>query len=385
MTERLYETDSYLKSFKATVLSSTETNGEYWVQLDKTAFFPEGGGQASDEGTIGGAAVSFVKREGNIILHKTEKPLTVGAEVLGEIDWELRYSRMQSHTAEHILSGVVHSLFGFDNIGFHMGERVMSVDFSGSLSKGDIERVESESNKAIFKNVPITAFYPAGEELETLEYRSKIELGDDTRIVKIGDIDCCACCAPHLNSSGEAGIIKVIDFYPNKQGTRVEMLAGVTALMDYAALNADNKKLMALYKAPRDGVLAAAEKAAEDLKNLRAENQNLARRLALYELKREEIGGNLLAYGENLSFDEMRYCANSLNDSYSLCVLLSKAEDGYMYVLCSKEGDVRPLVSELNRAFEGKGGGKNDYAQGKLAANEPETLREFVLNLLGGE
>ncbi len=381
MTERLYERDSYLKSFTATVVSCEECEGGFAVILNKTAFFPEGGGQAADKGTLGGIPVLDVKREGEKIIHKTEKPLPVGETVTGEIDWQTRYSRMQSHTGEHILSGVVHSLFGFSNIGFHMGEEFMSVDFSGTLSQTDIEKIERESNKAVYKNVEITASYPTVEELTLLNYRSKIELGDDTRIVCIGDVDCCACCAPHLKRSGEVGVIKVINFYPNKQGTRVEMVAGESALCDYISLSAVNKKLMGLLKAPRDGIFEAVQKLSEDSKTMRAEYQNAARKLAFYELKREEKNGSLLAFSDGASFDELRYCSNNLIDNYRICALFSAADDGFMYVISSGIEDVRPIVKSLNETFDGKGGGKSDYAQGKLSAGTAERLREHVLNL----
>ncbi len=382
MTERLYERDSYLNSFEAKVLSCEQAEDGFFVVLDKTAFFPEGGGQAADKGTLGSATVLDVQQKGDTIVHKTDTPFEIGATVKGELDWSTRYNRMQSHTGEHILSGVVHALFGYDNVGFHMGEEFMTVDFSGPLTAADIEKIELESNKSVYKNADITVLYPTAEELSSIDYRSKLDITENVRIVKIGDTDCCACCAPHLAKTGEVGVIKVIDSYPNKQGTRVEMIAGESALLDYARLCRDNKKLMGLLKAPRNGVLDAVLKLSEDYKTLRAEYQNAARKLAFYELEKETVGENLLAFSSGASFDELRYCSNLLTPEYKLCALFSKAEDGFMYVISSQSEDVREIVKSLNENFGGKGGGKSDYAQGKLTLGSAEQLRTHILSLL---
>lgn len=384
MTERLYEKDSYCKSFNATVVSSEEKDGFFFVVLDKTAFFPEGGGQASDKGTINGADVLDVQEKDGIVYHKTEKSFCVGEKADCEIDWDLRFSRMQSHAGEHIVSGVVHALFGYDNAGFHMSEKTMTVDFSGPLTAEDIEKVELESNKAIYKNAKIVATYPAKEELADIDYRSKIEPRDGIRLITIEGIDCCACCAPHPAFTGEIGVIKIIDFCPHKKGTRIEMVAGINAFYDYAAIHTSNKAVMNLLSAQRNGIADSVEKQLDTVHTLKAENGKLSKKLALASLKPVTVNGCAYAINENMSYDDLRECANNLiQNGTRKCILLSKAnENSYIYVVSSAENDVRAIVNILNSTFNGKGGGKDNYAQGKLSASSDEVIKPVVEEIL---
>ena len=202
---------SKIKDFKATVLSSKKADNGYKSILSKTAFFPEGGGQPADKGTINGATVLNVLEENGEIYHYTENELTVGSEVEGILDWECRYDRMQNHSGEHIISGIVHSLYGYQNVGFHLSDETVTLDFDGELSLEQLELVERKANEVVWQNARVECFVPSEEELKTLEYRSKKELEGDVRIVKIEDCDICACCAPHVESAGEIGIIKMLD------------------------------------------------------------------------------------------------------------------------------------------------------------------------------
>lgn len=384
MTERLFEKDAYCKSFEASVASCEEKDGFFLVVLDKTAFFPEGGGQAADKGTINGIQVLDVQEKDGIVYHKTEKAIAEGENVSCELDWELRFARMQSHAGEHILSGVVHSLFGYDNVGFHMSESTMTVDFSGPLTAENIARVELEANKAVYKNAPITASYPTKEELAVADYRSKIEPRDGIRLITIEGIDCCACCAPHPAYTGEIGVIKIIDFCPHKGGTRIEMVAGINAFLDYSALHTSVKSVMNLLSAKRDSVAASVEKLQENANNFKSENGKLSRKLALASLSPTEVNGCAYAICENMSYDDLRECANNLTDNGTRkCILLSQTDtEGYIYVVSSAENDVRAMVGELNSAFSGKGGGKDSYAQGKLTSVDKEALSDFITKLL---
>lgn len=373
MTEKIYLNDSYCKEFAAKVISCEKREKGYEIVLDKTAFFPEGGGQAADKGTISGIAVLDVQEKNGVVIHTIDTEISVGKEVECAIDWETRFSRMQSHSGEHIVSGVAHSLFGCNNVGFHMSDALMTVDFDKALTPSDIEKIELLSNQAIYKNSEIKAIYPTKEELETLDFRSKIELGDDARIITIGDIDSCACCAPHVNHTGEIGIIKILSASSYKQGTRIEMMAGVCALYDYMALNSANKELMGLLSSARNNVKDAVARQNEQINILRAENAQMSKRIAYAELNPEKIGENAYSVSQNLSYDELRFCANSLTDGgIKNCILLSKADEGYIYVVASKEDRAKEIVSELNAKFSGKGGGKPDYAQGKLAGDIEE-------------
>lgn len=383
MTKKLYDKDAYCSEFDATVLSCEKTDKGYNVILDQTAFFPEGGGQSADLGTIDGTKVIDVQEKDNAIVHTLEESVEKGKAVECSLDWETRFSRMQSHSGEHIVSGVVHSMFGYSNVGFHMSDCLMTVTFDGVLTPDDVKKVEIESNRAIYKNLEIKAINPTKEELEKLEFRSKIELGDDARIVIIGDVDSCACCAPHVARTGEIGLIKIVNSYAYKQGTRIEMLAGFLALLDYMALNSANKELMALLSASRESVNEAVIKQNEQLIALRTQNAQMSKELALLKLSPVSVGESVYALACDLSFDELRHCSNSLLDKgIKTCVLLSQNPDGVAYVVSSKTEDVREIVKELNENFKGKGGGKPDYAQGKLSQANEEELKNTVEELL---
>lgn len=385
MTERLYLKDAYCKRFTAVVTGCEVLDGKFGIELDQTAFFPEGGGQPADRGTMNGIPVTDVQQKGNRVIHYLETELQVGEKVSCEIDWELRYTRMQGHTGEHIFSGIVHSLYQYDNVGFHLNDKMITMDFNGSLSSEDIKIIEIKSNEAIYQNADVVAYYPTRDELETLEFRSKKELTEDLRIVAIGeDIDCCACCAPHVAKTGEVGIIKVIDFYSFKQGTRVEMLAGKTALLDFIDMNLRVKEIMKATSSPRNAIVDAVREKVSALQELRFENQKLSKLLAYSELELCEAGDAVYSVAANLSFDELRYCANRLLEKeYNSCILLSKTEGEYLYVISSKSIDVRPIVKELNERFAGKGGGKSEYSQGKISSGSEEEIKEFIVTILG--
>lgn len=379
-TERIYETDSYCREFKANVLFCENDGGVYNIILDKTAFFPEGGGQAADRGTINGFDVLDVQITDGVIVHKVSGEIKTGENAEAKLDWELRYKRMQSHSGEHILSGIVHSLFGYNNVGFHMSESEMTVDFDGVLSTEDIERVEKLSNLAIYDNHDITVSYPSDEEAAAIDYRSKLENIEGLRLVTIGDVDCCACCAPHVAKTGEIGLIKVIDSTPNKGGTRITMLAGYEALLDYSFLNRSNKTMMKALSAPRDAVSENVAKQLELISTLKNENKELLKRLAWAELDAKEINGCAYAFLIGVSYDELRHCSNLLLEKgKEICMLFSTDDDeNYIYVVSSATHDTKPLVKSLNEAFEGKGGGKPNYAQGKIVSDAKDKIIAFA-------
>ncbi len=385
MTEKLYEKDSYCYEFEATVISCAENGGAYDVVLDRTAFFPEGGGQAPDKGTIDGEEVIDVQISDGVVIHKIATAFSCGEKVTGWIDWPLRFCRMQRHSGEHILSGIVHSLFGYNNVGFHMSESEMTVDFDGALTQSDIERTEKEVNFTLWKNLAITAFYPTDEEAQRISYRSKLENIENLRLVMVEGIDCCACCAPHVAKTGEIGLVKIIDATPNKGGTRLTVLAGYEALRDYSMLNYSNKQMMKTLSVSREAVSDAAKRQVELADSLRRENKELLCRLAWSELSPVRVNNSAYAFSENLSYDELRHCANMLSgEGADIALLFSKSDgESYIYVVSSHRYDIRPIVKKLNDAFEGKGGGKQNYAQGKVLSDSIEKLKTFAEALLG--
>lgn len=243
MTEKLYDSDSYLKEFTATVLDSYPSQEGYITVLDKTAFFPEGGGQPSDTGNLDGVKVYDVRINDGIIYHYTTEQLTKGQVVKGEINFERRFDFMQQHSAEHIVSGVAHKLYGCENVGFHLSEDIVTLDFDKPLKNDDIRKIELLANEAVYKNAQIKCYYPSSEELKQIDYRSKKEIEDDIRIVEIEGLDFCACCAPHVKFTGEIGLIKLLGVEKLRGGVRLEMKAGRRALLDYCRKQAEISKV----------------------------------------------------------------------------------------------------------------------------------------------
>ena len=384
MTKRIYEIDSYCKEFEAVVLSCEQDDEVYKIILDQTAFFPEGGGQAADIGTLDGVEVFDVQIVDGQIIHMAKAELEIGKTVVGKIDWALRFSRMQSHAAEHLVSGIIHSMFGYSNVGFHMSESIVTFDFDGPISQPAMEEIEEKANVAIYENVAITAFCPDSSELGGINYRSKLDLDDGVRLVTIDGYDCCACCAPHPNKTGDIGVIKIINFYPHKGGTRIEMLAGINAYNDYRALHNSNKSMMGLLSASRDSVHEVVQREHDALSELKTENKKLSQRLAFYGLELINIGNCVCAFSKGSTYDDLFYCANTLNEKNpDYCFLFSQTDaDNYIYVVSSNNNDVRALVAELNRALNGKGGGRPSNAQGKIVAQSRDEIISFIKTVL---
>lgn len=370
MTVKLYEQDPYCKEFTATVCACEPIKGGYGVVLNQTAFFPEGGGQAADQGTLGGQSVLDVQMQGEVITHTLENPIPVGETVTGELNFELRFDRMQNHTGEHLLSGVIHNAFGYNNIGFHMNDQVVTLDVDGVLTSEQVAMVEQTANRAIYENRSVVATFPEESALKELDYRSKLDLTDGVRIVEIEGYDVCACCAPHVAHTGEIGMIKVIDFYPNKQGTRLEMVCGGRALADYRALHDANKEIMGLLSAKRNETPAKVKQEQESLQALRSEMKLLSQKLAWVGLQTVVMGDHVIGFTDGASYDDLRYCVNILAEEHTgICGLFSKDSQGdSIYILASANQTIQDLVKEMNGALQGRGGGKPNFAQGKVAA-----------------
>lgn len=379
-TIRLYENNSYIKEFTATVISCEEKDGAYFLVLDKTAFFPEGGGQNADKGKIGECDVLDVQIKNDIIYHKVNKSFNENEEVACTLDWETRFVRMQNHTGEHIVSGVIHSLFGYNNVGFHMNDTLITLDVDGPLTEENIREVELKSNKAIYDNKKITAIYPTAEELPNYDYRSKLDITEGIRLIEIEDTDLCACCAPHVAYTGEIGIIKILSFIPYKKGTRIEMICGALAFNDYSALHISTKAMMNMFSAKRMEIVPAVERMQSEVTSLKAEIKRLMGEIAGLKTEKHINGNTVCVFIDGVSYDELRSCSNELIEEYEYCYLFSNTdENNYIYVVSSKENNVRENVQKLNKAFNGKGGGRDTYAQGKITAESKEEIKSFVL------
>lgn len=380
MTLKLYENDSYIKEFSATVLSCEAVGKHYAVILDRTAFFAEGGGQDADKGDINGIEVIDVQEREEDIIHTLASPLNKGDIVNGKIDWALRFSRMQNHCAEHILSGVIHKMFGYNNVGFHMNDSLITFDVDGPLNAKDIEQIEIEANKAVFQNAKITVSYPTAQEFSTIDCRSKIELVDGVRLITVDGFDTCACCAPHPNFAGEIGIIKIINFSAFKGGTRIEMVAGALALQDYSYLHGAAKAIMKQLSAKREEIAEQVKKLGEDLATAKAEIKALNEKLAEAELETNVIGNTLIGFTKNADFNTLRNIANGKIDKAEYIALFAETEDGFNYLIASKNGDTRGYAKALNENFSGKGGGRPDCVQGKISKVSKENLLKTFEN-----
>ena len=376
MTDRLFDEDSHIRTFTARVLACTSDGGRFRVELDRTAFFPEGGGQRGDRGTLGGAAVLDTQETERVIFHITDAPLAVGSEVTGEIDWELRFANMQGHSAEHIISGIVHSLFGYSNVGFHIGEQV-TMDFDGELTDDDITRIEAMANDAVYDDRVITARYPSAEELAALEYRSKLELTENVRIVTVEGIDSCACCAPHVAHTGEIGVIKITDAMRHRGGMRLFMLAGRAAYRDYAAKSRSAAELSAMLSAKRDELPAAVSRVMSALDDAR-------RQLAAAELTRVRARaaalpaaeGSVCIFEDSADPNVLRELCNLAAEKSAAAAVFSGTDGDYRYVIGSSRIDLRAAAKTVNAAINGRGGGSSSMIQGSCTASS-EAIRAF--------
>ncbi len=375
MTEKLYYKDSHLFTFEAAVLDCREEKKGYSVVLDKTAFFPEGGGQLADTGVLGGVRVLDVHERGGEIRHYTDAPLEIGAHVEGCVDAEQRLRRMQNHSGEHILSGLVHNACGFDNVGFHMGAECMIIDFSGELSWEQLTELETRANEVVRQNIPLHIWFPEENELKSLEYRSKLELTENVRIVEIPGVDRCACCAPHVERTGEVGIVKILDSQRHRGGVRVSVVCGLDALEDYRARQESVTEISRALSAKRGEVTHAVQRVLNEQQIIKERCDALSLALIRYMAEAEPAtAGNILVFDGTLGEIAQRELANLLMEKAGgfAAVFCGSDEDGWRYIIGSKRLDLRAMSREINAAVQGRGGGTPQMIQGSARAHRAE-------------
>lgn len=377
-TVQLYKQNAYQKQFYATVVECNPMQEEYGIVLDQTAFFPEGGGQYGDRGYLNEIEVFDTQIKEGIIFHKTKEPLEVGMVVEGKIDWERRYGFMQNHSAEHMMSGLIHNIYGYDNVGFHLGEEIMTLDVSGMLSMEQLLDLETKLNDKIWENILIEESYPTKEEEQHLQYRSKKEVEGELRIVTVEGVDCCACCAPHVRSTGEIGIAKVISVQKNKEGVRVTMLAGKRAFLDYQKKQGEIAKIQKLLSVQAQQAASAVQKLQEEKQNLEYEVSNL--KLQLLQKQADEI---VPQYGiacmetNNLSSKEIRELCNFLIEKGLIGAVLNQndGKEEKQYTIGSKTIDVRQAAMKVKESLNGRGGGSAQMVQGTIRGTKEELLQ----------
>lgn len=371
--EKLFYKKPYVKTFEAQVLDCRpEKTGFYEVILDRTAFYPEGGGQPADMGALGDVAVFDVKERAGEIFHITDSPIPAGSTIVGRIDWERRFQHMQNHSGEHIFSGVVHKHYGFDNVGFHMGKDEITVDFNGVLTWEQVESIEDEVNELIWENVPVLEYYPSREELASLDYRSKKEIEGQIRIIEVPGGDVCACCGTHVTAAGEIGLLKVTGMINYKGGVRISLLCGKMALSDYRKKQKTVSALSVLFSSKPDEVLCSAEKLKEEsLKKDGTINemyQELLQRKTTEYLNSENP---LLVFEQGLAPVELRKFCTMLYEAGkgSVVLVCSGAGGTYQYAMGSSRLDMRMLGKRMNQKLNGKGGGSSNMVQGTFLAD----------------
>ena len=378
-TRKLYYEDSHRRSFEAQVVGCEKTDKGWLVELDRTGFYPEGGGQACDRGTLGGVNVLDVQDRDGTVFHLCDGPLTVGETVHGEIDYARRFDLMQQHSGEHILSGLIHAKYGYHNVGFHMGADVVTIDFDGDIDPDWLPELEQKANEAVWQDIPLHIWTPSPEELPRVFYRTKRALEWPVRIVEIPGFDSCACCGTHVSRTGEIGPIKVLSCIRFRSGVRMEILCGRRALDYLSRSHEQNQEVSRAFSAPVTETGEAARKMNELVADLRYQLGAMEKQIFSAIAAGCEGKGNVLIFRENLTSASVRQLAEQVARRCGgiAAVFSGSDETGYSYALVHHGGDLREMVKNMNQALQGRGGGKPEFQQGSLKAGREAVKMQF--------
>ena len=372
-TRKLYYGDCHLREFSAVVESCEKTDKGWEAVLDATAFYPEGGGQACDLGTLGGANVLDVRERGAAVVHLCDKPLTAGETVEGTIDWARRFDQMQQHSGEHILSGLLHAKFGCHNVGFHVGAEFMEVDFDCPISWEDAMELERKANEAVWLDLPIRCWYPSPEELPSVGYRTKKELPWPVRIVEVPGFDKCACCGVHVGRTGEIGLIKILSVTKFHKGTRLQMVCGGRAYGYLARVYEQNRLVSQAFSAKMLDTGAAAARMNEALTAEKFRSGSLERKVFAQIAAGYANCGNVVRFEEGLSPNGVRDLAEAIaKECGGRAAVFSGEEGNYNVCMVHSGGDVKALGTAMAKNLNGRGGGKPGYFQGSVRATQKE-------------
>lgn len=385
-TKKLYDMDAYAREFEAKVLScekityekeSEENQNVYKIILDQTLFFPEEGGQTPDKGILGNGTVLDVQIKSNEIQHIVTEPLEVGSIVIGKIDWSHRFFNMQQHSGEHLFSGLAHRKYGLKNVGFHLSNQIVTMDFDKALSEKQLKEMEWEVNEAIVANVEIKTGYPSKEELKSLEYRSKIEIDGDIRIVEILGYDICACCAPHVKRTGEIGIFKIQNVQNYKGGMRISFLCGFRALEEYRKKAEIISELSGNLTTNQDNLVDHVNKLKTQVQSLKTQLSNAKQ--TMMESKIAEIPADqkdVLLFEKDIDTPVMRNVVNKLMETHEgICgIFVGSDEEGYNFIIGSKSVDCRDVAKKMKEELNARGGGKAQMIQGSVDAKKKDIM-----------
>lgn len=371
--------DEYQKTIQSKVIECIKVKKGYDIVLENTCFYPEGGGQPADKGILDGQEVLDVQKKQGMIYHTVKKSIEIGKEVNGSIDWEYHFDLTQNHTAEHIISGLVYQLYGFHNVGFHMGKEAIILDFDGKLCAEQVEEVEKKANEAIMQNKTVKIYYPDKQQLSKLCYRSKKALEGVVRIVEVPGYDICACCGTHTKTTGEIGCIKIISFQNYKGGTRLSMMAGKRALQDYNQKSKNVDAISHLLCVPTNDILQAVEKLKKEKDMLHFQMNMLEKEKLEQIAKTVEQGSKKAIFFEKIHNNKtLQYFASLLSERAEIAAVFSGEEkEGYHYILMSQKRDMKELKQKLSETFQCNGGGTNEMIQGKIQSTECDIIHFF--------
>ena len=379
VTRKLYYEDCHLSRFRAMVTGCEKCEKGYEFLLDATAFYPEGGGQACDLGSLGSVSVLDVRERGEAVVHLCDAPLEIGTEVEGVIDYDRRFELMQQHTGEHIVSVIIHRRYGFHNVGFHMGSEMIEIDFDGMVPAGDLPAIEQEANSALWQNLEVRCWYPAEEELPHVVYRSKRALPWPVRIVQVPGFDSCACCGTHVAKTGEVGLVKLFSVVPLRGGCRIEMSCGRRALMLLNRAFEQNRQVSQAFSAVWSETGDAAKRMNEALSAEKYRAAQLQKRIFATIAQGYENSGNVLHFEPALESVEIRMLADAIGQVCHgrAAVFSGTEEEGYAFAMVDHSTDLRAFGKEMTAALHGRGGGKPNFQQGRVSATRQEIENFF--------
>ena len=369
-TKQLYYVNSHTSRFSAQVLSCEETDKGFAIILDQTAFYPEGGGQAADTGMLGSARVLDVREQNEAIVHFCDSALPVDTCVEGVIDYDLRFDRMQQHSGEHIVSGLINARYGYHNTGFHMGTESTTIDFDGVIPAEDLPMIELQANEAVWKNLTVNCWIPSPEELPQVTYRTKRALPWPVRIVQVPSYDSCACCGTHVVCTGEIGLIKLLSAIPFRGGTRMEMACGKRALAILNSAYDQNRQVSQAFSAKMQETGEAARKMNDLLAAQKYRISGLEKQIFAGIAAGYAGSGNVLHFEADLDGTGVRELADAIAEicGGTVSVFSGNEESGYAFCLISRTDDLRQLGRDMTKTLNGRGGGKPNCQQGRVQA-----------------
>ena len=374
MTRKLYYEDCHRACFEAVVTGCEKCEKGYAITLSATAFYPEGGGQACDLGTLGGAKVLDVQEQGEEVIHLCDAPLEIGSTVEGKIDYARRFDLMQQHTGEHIVSGIINRRYGYHNVGFHMGSEMTEIDFDGMIPVEDLASIEQEANEALWRNIPVRCWYPSREELPQVFYRTKRELPWPVRIVQVPGFDSCACCGIHVANTGEVGLVKLFSVVGLRGGCRIEMSCGKRALALLNRAFDQNRQVSQCFSAKWPETGAAARRMNEMLSAEKYRAAGLQKRVFDGIADSYVNRGDVVHFETGLESAEVRQLADAIAEHCGGMAAVFSGTDGegYSFAMVSRQGDLRQIGKDMTSALGGRGGGKPNFQQGRVAASRKQ-------------